>query len=82
MEHYIEEYLNPNINIGYSYTEIKGWVQDLHKQGKSIQEIKNYLMEKLEIFTDSEEQLIYEKLINCMINNKKYRDRLTGEIYQ
>ena len=63
MEHYIEEYLNPNNDLDYSYSEIKEWVLDLHKQGKSIPEIKNYLMEKLEIFTDSEEQLIYDKLI-------------------
>ena len=82
MEHYIEDYLNPNNELDYSYSEIKGWVLDLHKQGKSIPEIKNYLMDKLEIFTDSEEQLIYEKIIDCMINNKKYCDRSTREVYQ
>ena len=82
MERYIEDYLNPNNELDYSYSEIKGWVLDLHKQGKSIPEIKNYLMDKLEIFTDSEEQLIYEKIIDCMINNKKYCDRSTREVYQ
>lgn len=82
MEHYIEEYFNPINDLDYSYAEIKGWVQDLYKQGKSIPEIKHYLMDKLDIFTDSEEQMIYERLINCMINNKKYCDRLTKEIYQ
>jgi len=82
MEHYIEEYFNSINDLDYSYAEIKGWVQDLYKQGKSIQEIKHYLMDKLDIFTDSEEQMIYERLINCMINNKKYCDRLTKEIYQ
>lgn len=82
MECYIEEYLNPNNEKEHSYEEIKGWVQEMNKEGKSIPEIKNYLMEKLSIYQDTEEQLIYEKLINCMINNKKYCDRFTREVYQ
>lgn len=82
MERYIEDYLNPNNELGYSYSEIKELVQNLHKQGKSIPEIKNYLMENLDIVQDYEEQLIYEKLIDCMINNKRYCDRQTREVYQ
>ena len=82
MAYYIDDYFVENNQLGYSYNDIKNIVLDLNNQGKSIPEIKNYLMEKLDIYNDSEEQLIYERIINCMINNKRYCNRITKEIYQ
>ena len=82
MTYYIDEYLNPNSDLDYSYDEIKQWVINLNNEGKSITEIKDYLMEKLDIYDNYDEQLICEKIINCMINNKKYRNRVTGQMHQ
>lgn len=79
MRAYIEEFFDKSHFI-YDFNDIKNRVLQLHKDGKSIDEIVKHLQEWIYIFTDKEETEWEKKVVENIINGNKVINRFTGEI--
>jgi hypothetical protein len=79
MRAYIEEYFDKSHFI-YGFNDIKNRVLQLHKDGKSIDEIVKHLQEWIYIFTDKEETEWEKKVVENIINGNKVINRFTGEV--
>lgn len=79
MRAYIEEYFDKSHFI-YDFNDIKNRVLQLHKDGKSIDEIVKHLQEWIYIFTDKEETEWEKKVVENIINGNKVINRFTGEV--
>ena len=82
MRLYIDEYLDSNSRLIYSYNEIKDRVLQLHSEGKPEEEIVRYLQEWLYIFDDEEEFEWEKEVVKNIINGKEIKNRFTHEIFK
>ena len=82
MRKYIDEYLDSNSQLIYSYNDIKDKVLQLYEEGKSETEIVKYLQNWLYLF-DDEEELEWEKeVVRNIINGKEIKNRFVHETYK
>jgi len=79
MRRYIDEYfeLENKTNLTPNFGEIKLIILNLHKEGKSINDIVKHLQEILYIFTDEDETLWEAKIVKNIIEGKPVINRMT-----
>ena len=79
MRRYIDEYfeLENKTNLTPNFGEIKSIILNLHKEGKSINDIVKHLQEMLYIFTDEDETLWEAKIVKNIIDGKPVINRMT-----
>jgi hypothetical protein len=82
MRRYIDEYLDSNSRLIYSFDDIKNKVLQLHSEGKPESEIVRYLQEWLYIFDDEEEFEWEREVVKNIINGKEIKNRFTHEIFK
>ena len=82
MRLYIDEYLDSNSRLIYSYDDIKNKILQLHNEGKPEEEIVRYLQEWLYIFDDEEEIEWERKVVSNIISGKEIKNRFTHEIFK
>jgi len=76
---YIDEYFVP-IEIEtskYDFNSIKEFSKTEFNKGKTIDEIANTLIEKLDLYDTEDETLWVKKVINSMLNDKAVINRIT-----
>ena len=76
---YIDEYFVPTEveTLKYDFNSIKEFSKTEFNKGKTIDEIANTLIEKLDLYNTEDETLWVKKVINSMLNDKAVINRIT-----